>query len=144
MNLIPLIDRTGAVRAWADRKSGWICNPTGSVFLLIAFDGVFRFAGEQIGWFYGDHIRDRYGRVVLARPGAKIDGLSMPRPKKSPEPPKIYLPTGHPVLRWLLPPPPIKPGAWADFKLLFDDGLERIRAFEKKAAELCKQPRSAA
>jgi hypothetical protein len=42
MKLIPLIDRTGAVRAWADRKSGWICNQTGNCFVLIEFDGVLR------------------------------------------------------------------------------------------------------
>jgi len=75
MKIIPLIDRTGTVRAWADRKSGWTCNPTGNVFLLIAFDGVFRFTGEQVGWFYGDHIRNRNGQVVLSRPNAKIEGL---------------------------------------------------------------------
>jgi hypothetical protein len=88
-------------------------------------------SGEQIGWFYGDHVRERRGRVVLARPGAKIEGLTMPRPEKIPKPPRIYLPTGRPLLRWLLPPP-IKQRAWADFKTLFDDGLERVRAFEAK------------
>jgi hypothetical protein len=29
MTLIPLIDRTGAVRAWADRSTGWISNFNG-------------------------------------------------------------------------------------------------------------------
>jgi hypothetical protein len=130
MKLIPLIDRTGAVRAWADRKTGWTCNPTGSVFLLIAFDGVFRFTGEQVGWFYGDHIRDRYGRVVLSRPNAKIEGLIMPRPEKIPPPPKIHMPTGHPELRWVLMPPVKRPYAWADVRSLFD-GLSRVRAFEE-------------
>ena len=85
MKLIPLIDRTGAVRAWADRKSGWICNPIGSVFALTEFDAVFAFSGAQIGWWYGDHIRDRYGRVVLTRSGAKIEGLTTPRPIKNSE-----------------------------------------------------------
>ena len=82
MKIIPLIDRTGNVRAWADRKSGWTCNPTGNVFLLIAFDGVFRLTGKQLGWFYGDHIRNRNGQVVLSRPNARIEGLQMPRPRK--------------------------------------------------------------
>lgn len=46
--LIPLIDRTGAVKAWADRVSGWICNPIGSVFALTEFDAVFAFSGTQM------------------------------------------------------------------------------------------------
>jgi hypothetical protein len=141
MPLIPLIDRTGAVRAWADR-SGWICNPTGGASLLIAFDGVFAASsGAQIGWWYGDHIRNRYGQVVLARPSAKIEGLAAtPRTKKIPRPPKIHLPTGRPLLRWLLPPPPIKQRGWADFEALFYSGLARLRAFEKKAAEFANRP----
>ena len=64
----------------------------------------------------------------------------MPRPKRIPDAPKIHLPTGRPLLRWLLPPPPIKQRGWADFEALFDNGLARLRAFEKKAAELCKHP----
>jgi 4-fold beta-flower domain-containing protein len=114
------------------------------VFALTEFDAVFAFSGTQIGWWYGNHIRDRYGRVVLARPGAKIEGLTMPRPKRIPDAPKIHLPTGRPLLRWLLPPPPIKQRGWTDFEALFDNGLARLRAFEKKAADLCQQPRSAA
>jgi hypothetical protein len=131
MKMIALIDRKGAVRAWADRKSSWICNPTGNCFALIEFDGIFTFTGEQIGWWCGDHIRDRYGRVALARLGAKIEGIIVRRPEKVPEPPRIYLPTGRPPLQWLLPPP-MKQRAWADFKALFDDGMERVRVFEEK------------
>ncbi len=131
MKIIPLIDRTGNVRAWADRKSGWTCNPTGNVFLLIAFDGVFGFAGEQLDWLYGDHIRNRNGQVVLSRPNAKIEGVPLPRLKKIPPPPKIHMPTGRPELRWLLMPPFKRAYAWADFRSLFD-GLAQIRAYEEK------------
>ncbi len=131
MKLIPLVDRSGAVRAWADRRSGLVSNPAGNAFALIEFDAVFRFSGTQIGWWFGDHIRDRYGRVVLARPNAKIDGLSMPRPQKAPEPSKIYLPSGRPVLQWLLPPP-MKQHAWGNLESLFSGVLERVRAFEAK------------
>jgi hypothetical protein len=137
MKLIPLIDRKGTVRAWADRQSGWTCDSTGNVFLLIAFDGVFQFTGEQLGWFYGNHIRDRYGRVVLARPNAKIEGLIMPRPEKITKQPQIYLPTGRPVLRWLLPTPPMmKQRAWRSFDSLFSSRLERVRTFEEKLRKL--------
>ncbi len=82
MKLIPLIDRTGAVRVWADRNSSWLFHLTGDAFGLVSFDAVFRRTGAQIGWWYGDHIRDRFGRVVLVQPGTKIEGLDAPRPKK--------------------------------------------------------------
>ena len=45
MKLIPLVDRSGAVRAWADRRSGLVSNPAGNAFALIEFDAVFRFSG---------------------------------------------------------------------------------------------------
>ena len=55
----------------------------------------------------------------------------MPRPQKSPEPPKLHLPAGRPVLQWLLPPP-MKQHAWGNLESLFSGGLERVRAFEAK------------
>ncbi len=135
MKLVPLMDHGGVIRAWADRKSGWVCNPIGNVLLLIAFDSVFRLSGEQVGWFYGDHIRDRYGQVVLARPGAKIEGSRMPRPKKIPRPPKLHLPTSRPASQWLVPPVLPKQRVWRPFESFFYDGLERIRAFERKLSK---------
>ncbi len=59
----------------------------------------------------------------------------MPRPQNIPEPPKIYLPSGRPVLRWLLLPP-VKQHAWGNLESLFSGGLERVRAFEAKLREL--------
>ncbi len=47
--LIPLIDRTGAVRAWAERKPGWSCDLTGNALAFVAFDSVVNFSGAQIG-----------------------------------------------------------------------------------------------
>jgi len=130
MKLVPLLDRSGNVKAWANPKSGWICNLVGNVYALVAFDGVFNLSGAQIGWWYGDHLRDRYGRVVLSRRSTTIEGLKVPRSEQIPQPPKMNLPSGHPVLRWLLPPP-LKRHEWADIKSLFDN-LAQIRAFEKK------------
>ena len=86
MNLMPLMDRRGDARAWADRKSGWVSDRMGNVFALVWFDGVFNRTGAQIGGWYGDHIRDRYGRVVLVRPSTKIEDVNMPHPKKIPPP----------------------------------------------------------
>jgi hypothetical protein len=132
MKLIPLIDRTGAVRAWADRSTGWISNLNGKIAALIEFDGVFKAQAiaEQIGWFGGDHLRDRRGRVVLARPSAKIEGIVMPRPHNIPPAPSLRLPVAAPLLKWILPPP-MKQRAWADLESLFDDGLAQVRAFEE-------------
>jgi hypothetical protein len=130
MKLVPLLDRSGHVKAWADPRSGWVCNLAGNVFAVVAFDGVFNLAGSQIGWWFGDHLRDRYGRVVLSRRSMKIAGLNMPRSEKIAQPPKVNLPSGHSVLRWLLMPP-LKRREWADIKSLFG-GLSQIRAFEKR------------
>ena len=134
MKLIPLIDRAGHVRAWADRSTGWISNLNGKIFALIEFDGVFKAQAiaKQIGWSGGDHLRDRLGRVVLARPSAKIEGIVMPRPHKIPPAPRLRLPVGAPLLKWSLPPP-MEQRAWADFKSLFDDGMAQIRAFEEQS-----------
>jgi len=113
----------------------------GKIFALIEFDGVFKAQAiaEQIGWFDGDHLRDRRGRVVLVRPSAKIDGLVMPHPQKIPPAPRLRLPTGRPLLKWLLPPP-MKQRAWADLESLFDDGLAQIRAFEEQVRSFASKP----
>ena len=79
MPLVPLLDRTGELRAWADRKSGWVFNPIGNAFALVEFDGFFRFYGTQLGWFYGDHVRDRQGKVFLARPSSLLKNLARPK-----------------------------------------------------------------
>ena len=93
MNLMPLMDRRGNVTAWADRDSGWVSDRMGKVFALVWFDGVFHQRGAQIGGWYGDHIRDRYGRVVLVRPNTKIENVDVPRPKRIPRPPMLHLPS---------------------------------------------------
>jgi hypothetical protein len=100
----------------------------------VQFDGVFDRTGAQIGWWHGDYIQDRYGRVVLFRPHAIIQNLSMPQPKKIPRPPTPHLPSGHPTLRWLLMPP-FRAHGWADFGALLDalgyrpSAAEKLRAF---------------
>ena len=142
MKLIPLIDRTGAVRAWADRSTGWISNLNGKIFALIEFDGVFKAQAiaEQIGWFDGDHLRDRLGRVVLARPSAKIDGVVMPRPQKIPPAPKVRVPIGRPLLKWSLPTAMKQQRVWAPFEALFEDGTKQLRAFAEQLQSFARKP----
>jgi hypothetical protein len=63
----------------------------------------------------------------------------MPHAEKIPSPPKMHVPTGRPLLKWLLPPP-MKQRAWVDFKSLFDDGLAQARAFEEMLRSLANKP----
>jgi hypothetical protein len=136
MKLIPLLDRTGTVKAWADRQTDWISDLTGKVFALVWFDGVFNRSGAQVGWWRGDYIQDRFGRIVLCRLNARIQGLSMPQPKQIPRRPTLQLPSGHPTLRWLLTPPVTARG-WADFGAFFgalghiQNGV-KLRAFRER------------
>ncbi len=142
MQFFPLLDREGQVGAWADRKTGWISDLNGSVVAVIEFDGVFtaQATGEQIGWFCGDHLRDRLGRVVLARPGGRIEGIIMPRRHKIPQvPPKVRVPIGRPLLKWSLPSA-MKQRAWAGFEALFGDGSAQVRAFEQELRRLANEP----
>ena len=131
MKLIPLLDRTGSTKAWADRTSGWISDLTGKVLALVAFDGVFDRTGAQIGWWQGDYIADRYGHIVLSRLRPRIVKVTMPQPKKIPRPPNLHLPTAHPTLRWLLTPP-LKAHGWADFEAFLGAlGHTQMTAAEK-------------
>ncbi len=137
MKQIPLIDRSGGVRAWADRG-------TGSAIALIYFGGVFKAQAHagQIGWFDCEGVvRNRRGQVVLVQPNAKVDGLVIPRSQRIPAAPKLRLPIGRPTPSWQLPPP-MKQRAWADFETLFD-GLAQLRAFEKKLRSLATKPHAA-
>jgi hypothetical protein len=138
MKLIPLLDRTGNTRAWADRRTGWIADLAGRVFALVAWDGVFDRTGAQIGWFGDGYIQDRLGRVVLFLSGRKIEHLTMPQRQKIPRPPNLHLPSGHPTLRWLLMPPRKKP-LWGDFATFYDGpgpsgtAVGRLREFQDRA-----------
>ncbi len=51
---------------------------------LIIVDAVYDRTGLQVGWWYGDHIRNRKGEVVLFVSGSKIHGLAMPTQKQLP------------------------------------------------------------
>ncbi len=137
--MIPLIDRAGQVRAWADRRTGWISDLNGNIIALIEQLGNGVFVAEaharQIGWYDCDGVvRNRRGQVALIQPTAKLDGLVVPRPQRIPVAPKLRLPIGRPVLHWLSASP-MKQRTWADFETLFD-GLAQLRAFEQKVRSL--------
>lgn len=141
MKLIQLIDRASKVRAWTDRRTGWVSDLNGNIISLIYFGGVFkaRAHAPQIGWYECEGvIRNRCGQVVLIQPNAKVDGLVMPRSQRIPTAPKLRLPIGRPVLNWLSASP-IKQAVWADFETLFD-GLAQLRAFEQKIRTLMPKP----
>ena len=78
MKLLPLLDRTGNVRVWADPRSSWMVDLDGNAVGLIAVDAVYDRNGVQLGWWYGDHLRNRNGQVVLFVSRSKIEGLMMP------------------------------------------------------------------
>ena len=143
MTLIPLIDRAGQVRAWADRRTGWISDMNGKIIALIEQLGNGVFIAEaharQIGWYDCDGVvRNRRGQVVLVQPNAKVDGLVIPRPQRIPAAPKARAPIGRPTLSWQLPLP-MKQRAWADFETLFD-GPAQLRAFAQKVRSLMSRP----
>jgi hypothetical protein len=136
--MFPLLDRTGITKAWADRQTAWISDLTGRVFALVWCDGVFDRGGAQVGWWHGNYILGRHGHLVLYRPNARIQNLSMPQARKIPRPPNLHLPSGHPTLRWLLMPPRKKP-LWGDFTTFYDGlgpsrtAVGRLREFQERA-----------
>lgn len=139
MKLVPLLDRSGNVKAWADPGSGWIIDPAGKIFAFVFFDGIFNQHGTQVGWWLGDHIRNRHGHVVLSQPDAEIDGIKIPLPKRHPTQPKAHLPTSHPAMIQLLMPL-LKRHQWADFSSL-RHGFEQLRAYERKARRFHRKAR---
>ena len=94
MKLLPLLDRTGNVKYWADPRSSWMTNLTGDTVAFIAVDAVDDKTGFQLGWWYGDHIRNRNGQVVLFVSHSKIDGLTMPAEKPVSRVPTLQVPSG--------------------------------------------------
>lgn len=94
MKLLPLLDRTGNVKYWADPRSSWMTNLTGDTVAFIAVDAVYDKTGFQLGWWYGDHIRNRNGQVVLFVSRSKIDGLTMPAEKPVSRVPTLRVPSG--------------------------------------------------
>ena len=96
MKLLPLLDRTGNVKFWVDPRFSWITDLNGNAVALIAVDAIYDKNGVQLGWWYGDHLRNRNGQAVLFVSRSKIEGLMMPAEKPTPRIPTLRLPSGKP------------------------------------------------
>jgi hypothetical protein len=126
MNPLPFSDSTGKVKAWLDRKSNWVFDLGGDAFSLISGDSWFNRTGAQIGWWYGDHLRDRRGRVVLVRSGVGIAGIRIPPHATVPHAGYLNVPPERPALNLLAGPAPRRDD-WAGFEP--PHGLDRLRVW---------------
>jgi len=139
MKLLPLLDRTGNVKFWADPRSSWMVDLDGNAVALIAVDAVYARTGIQLGWWYGDHLRNRNGQVVLFVSRGKIEGLPMPAEKPTPRVPILRLSSGKPnFVR--LSVKPAKRHEWADVTSLpFQDRRRRTLAQIKRVLALAAE-----
>jgi hypothetical protein len=126
MQLIPLFDKTGTAEYLADPTSCQILDPTGDAVAVIRFDSVFDRTGQQIGGWFGDHIRDQLGRLLLFVRGAQIPGLNLPAPRSYLDQRKVRRLLTQVTLRRIEHRPQSKP-QWSPLPLI--SGLHRIRAY---------------
>jgi hypothetical protein len=93
MSLDGFVDRSGNVLLWCDRDSGTLYDLNGTVFGFVYYNGVFDLESRrQIGWRYGEHIRDLQGRLFAALNRKRIPGfaasfrgsISTPRTRRRP------------------------------------------------------------
>jgi hypothetical protein len=139
MKLLPLLDRTGNVKYWADPRSSWMVDLDGNAVALIAVDAVYDRNGVQVGWWYGDHLRNRNGQVVLFVSRSKIEGLMMPAEKTISRMPTLRLPSGKPNFD-RLGIKPAKKHEWADVTSLpFQDRRRRTLAQIKRVLALAAE-----
>ena len=139
MKLLPLLDRTGSVKFWADPRSSWMGDLDGNAVALIAVDAAYDRNGVQLGWWYGDHLRNRNGQVVLFVFRSKIEGLMMPAEKPISRVPTLRVPSGKPNFERLAVRPP-KKHEWADVTSLpFQDRRRRTLAQIKRVLALAAE-----
>jgi hypothetical protein len=139
MKLLPLLDRTGNVKFWADPRSSWMVDLDGNAVALIAVDAVYDGNGIQLGWWYGDHLRNRNGQVVLFVFRSKIEGLTMPVEKSVSRTPTLRLASGKPNFE-RLSVKSAKRHEWADVTSLpFPDRRRRTLAQIKRVLALAAE-----
>jgi hypothetical protein len=111
----------------------------GKAVALIVVDAVYGRTGIQLGWWYGDHLRNRNGQVVLFVSRSKIEGLMMPPEKPISRVPTLRLPSGKPNFD-RLGVKPAKRHEWADVKSLpFQDRRRRTLAQIKRVLALAAE-----
>ena len=109
-------------------------NSTGQAIAFISFDSVFGRSGNHMGWWYGDHIRDHVGRLLLFMRGAQIAGMNLPSPPSK---------TRQPKARHLLPRPslhrlenhPLKKQQWSSLPLITKRNDRIIRFLDHVAQD---------
>jgi hypothetical protein len=114
----------------------------GNAVALIAVDAVFDKTGSQVGWWYGDQLRNRNGQVVLFVSRSKIEGLMMPAEKPVSRAPTLQLPSRRPNFE-RLGVKPAKKHEWADVTSLpFQDRRRRTLAQIKRVLALAAERHS--
>ena len=83
----PLFDRSGQVYGWLDMSAGRIMDRRGRHVALIRDGKVHDYRGKHLGWWDGDHFRDRTGAVAVYERGASGLGFLAPLPALPPIPP---------------------------------------------------------
>ena len=142
MKLLPLLDRAGNVKFWADPRSSWMVDLDGNATGLIVVDAVYDRNGVQLGWWYGDHLRNRNGQVVLFVSRSKIEGLMMPAEKSVSRTPTLRVPSGKPNFERLGVKASKKP-EWADVTSLpFQDRSRRTLGQIKRVLALAAESKS--
>jgi hypothetical protein len=139
MRLLPLLDKTGNVKFWVDPRSGWVIDLDGNAVALIAVDAVYGRDGVQLGWWYGDHLRNRNGQAVLFVSRSKIEGLTMPAEKPISRMPTLRVPSGKTNFE-RLGVKAAKRHEWADVTSLpFQDRRRRTLAQIKRVLALAAE-----
>ena len=75
MKPIPFVDHSGETIAWVSREQQTLHDANGSHFAWIVCNGVFAQSGQQIGYWFGNMIRDLNGLVLLVMPSANIEHM---------------------------------------------------------------------
>jgi hypothetical protein len=114
-------------------------DPDGNAVGLIAVDAVYDRNGVQLGWWYGDHLRNRNGQVVLFVSRCKIEGLTMPTEKPISWVPTLRVPSGKPNFERMAIKP-AKRREWADVTSLpFQDRRRRALTQIKRVLALAAE-----
>jgi hypothetical protein len=114
----------------------------GNAVGLIVVDAVYDRNGVQLGWWYGDHLRNRNSQVVLFVSRSKIEGVMMPAEKPISRMPTLRIPSGKPNFD-RLGVKPAKKHEWADVgSLPFQDRSRRALAQIKKVLALAAESHS--